>query len=76
MVIDPQTVDRLHGIVRRESLSLLMYVGQAFPWTTVKQVGTLAELKRIIDEEKAAIARHGQPERRSARRPRRWAGRG
>jgi hypothetical protein len=59
MVIDPQTVDRLHAIVRRETLSLLMYVGQAFPWTTVKQVGTLAELKRIIDEERAAIASLG-----------------
>src|SRR5580658_8170813 len=59
MVIDPQTVDRLHAIVRRETLSLLMYVGQAFPWTTVKQLGNLAELKRIIDEEKAAIASLG-----------------
>jgi hypothetical protein len=59
-VIDPQTVDRLHALVRRETLSILMYVGQAFPWTTVKQVGNLAELKRIVDEEREAIANLGQ----------------
>ncbi len=54
-MIDPQTVDRLHALVRRESLSILMYVSQAFPWTTEKQLGNLAEVKRIIEEESAAI---------------------
>ncbi len=52
---DPQTVARLHEIIRRESLSVLLYVGQAFPWTTARNNSALTELKRIIDEEQAAI---------------------
>lgn len=59
-MIDPQSVDRLQAIVRRESLSMLMYIGQAYPWTTVKQGGSLAELKRIVDTEREAIAALGQ----------------
>jgi hypothetical protein len=59
-VIDPQSVDRLQAIVRRESLSMLMYIGQAYPWTTVQQEGSLAELKRIVDAEREAIAALGQ----------------
>jgi len=54
-VIDPQTVARLHEIMRRESLSVLLYVGQAYPWTLARNNAALTELKRIIDEEREAI---------------------
>ncbi len=54
-MIDPQTVERLQEIMRRESLSVLMYVGQAYPWTTARNNAALGELKRIIDEEREAI---------------------
>jgi hypothetical protein len=59
MAIDPQTANRLQAIVRREMLSVLMYVGQAYPWTTVKQNGQLAEVHRIVAEERAAISSLG-----------------
>ena len=72
-MIDPQTVDRLHALVRRESLSILMYVSQAFPWTTEKQLGNLAEVKRIIEEESAAIGNLRQYLARQASRCRGWA---
>lgn len=54
-MIDPQTLAFLHEIMRRESLSVLMYVGQAYPWTTARNNAALLELKRIIDEEREAI---------------------
>ncbi len=54
-MIDPQTKAILHELLRRESLSVLLYVGQAFPWTTARNNRALLELKRIIDEEHKAI---------------------
>ena len=54
-MIDPQTVARLHEIMRRESLSVLLYVGQAYPWTLARNNAALTELKRIIDEERQAL---------------------
>lgn len=54
-MIDPQTLACLHEIIRRESLSVLPYVGQAYPWTTAQNNAALLELKRIIDEEREAI---------------------
>jgi hypothetical protein len=58
-VIDPQTLACLHEIIRRESLSVLIYVGQAYPWTTAKNNAALTDLKRIIDEEREAINAQG-----------------
>ena len=40
--MNAQTVVLLQDIVRRESLSLLTYIGEAFPWTTSRGADTLA----------------------------------
>jgi hypothetical protein len=59
-VIDSQTTARLQDVVRRESLSILMYVGDAFPWTTVRGSAPLAQLTKIIAHERKAVAALGQ----------------
>jgi hypothetical protein len=59
-VIDPQTTARLQDIVRRESLSILMYVGDAFPWTTAANSAPLTELLKIVSYERKALAALGQ----------------
>jgi hypothetical protein len=46
--------------MRRESLSVLMYVDDAFPWTTARDSAALAKLKRLIAAEKQALAALGQ----------------
>ena len=38
-MIDPRTAGALQKIVGRESRSVLMYVGDAFPWTTARDSG-------------------------------------
>jgi hypothetical protein len=54
-VIDPRTEAILQGIVRRESRSLLSYIGDAFPWTTAGQTPALAALKGAVKDEAAAV---------------------
>lgn len=46
----------LEEIIRRESRSLLQYVNEAFPWTTAEERATLAQLEKIIEEERQASA--------------------
>jgi len=58
--MDAQTRNILHAIVRRESLSVLMYVGDAFPWTTAGNSAALAQLRQVIREEKDRLAALGR----------------
>jgi hypothetical protein len=55
-VIDPRTGALLQAVVRRESLSLLSYVGDAFPWATAADGAALAALKQVVAEDRAATA--------------------
>jgi hypothetical protein len=58
--MNAQTLAVLQGIVRRESLSLLSYVGDAFPWTTTRDAGSLARLRQIVAANKDAVADLGR----------------
>lgn len=55
-MIDVPTAALLQNILRRESRSLLQYVSEAFPWTTVEERGALANLRKLITDEQTAIA--------------------
>ncbi len=65
-MIDPQSATALQAIVRRESRSLLQYVGESFPWTRANELVALADLRQLIAEEnhstqalgKYLLARH------------------
>jgi hypothetical protein len=59
-VIDPQTQALLQDIVGRESRSVLLYVHDAFPWTTAAEGETLLTLRRLIATEARAVAALGQ----------------
>ncbi len=59
-MIDAQTQAVLQEIVRRESRSLLIYVGDAFPWTTSRGEATLGALRSVIEAERAAVNALGQ----------------
>jgi hypothetical protein len=58
--MNAQTVALLQGIVRRESLSMLTYVGEAFPWTTLRDADSLAKLKQIVTANNEAVAMLGR----------------
>jgi hypothetical protein len=60
MVIDSRTQAILEEVVRRESRSLLSYIGDAFPWTTTAGSPALATLDRVVKEEGAAVAALGR----------------
>ena len=55
-----QTLQVLQDVFRRESRSVLQYVGDAFPWTTDDRTEALDRLRQIVDEEREAIARLSQ----------------
>jgi hypothetical protein len=59
-VIDPQTQALLQDILRRESRSVLMYVAEAYPWTTASQTKALTELQQLIAAEREAVASLGR----------------
>ncbi len=59
-MIDPQTQAILQDIVRRESRSLLVYVGDAYPWTTSAGDRALAELRQVVHDETEAVAALGR----------------
>jgi hypothetical protein len=59
-VIDSRTRDLLQGIVGRESHSLLMYIADAFPWTTSKGAETLTRLHQLSRDEAEAIRALGR----------------
>lgn len=49
-MIDPHTQAILQDVVRRESRSLLLYIGDAFPWTAADGAARLAALRAAIKE--------------------------
>jgi len=59
-VIDAKTQERLQEIIRRESRSEMMYVAQAFPWTSAQGVPAREELLRLAAEEREAIIALGR----------------
>ncbi len=59
-MIDPHSQTLLQDILRRESRSVLLYVDEAFPWTTVTEQKALATLRQIIAEQRRAVAALGQ----------------
>jgi hypothetical protein len=59
-VIDAQTQERLQEIFRRERLSELMYIGQAFPWTPPEAASTRTEVLRLSEQEGAALTALGR----------------
>ena len=52
---DAPTQAALQGAVRRESLSLLRYASEAYPWTTTEEREAWATLRRVMDEDRDAI---------------------
>jgi hypothetical protein len=59
-VINPQSVALVQEIVRRESLSMLSYVGDAFPWTTSRGGPALARLQQLVHAHREAVADLGR----------------
>ncbi|MHB1426222.1 MAG: hypothetical protein ACYC3I_23910 [Gemmataceae bacterium] len=55
-MIDAHSQRLLQDILRRESRSDLMYVAEAYPWTTSTQTEALADLQQFIRDEREAIA--------------------
>ncbi len=58
--MDLPTATLLQEIVRRESLSLLSYVGDAFPWTAKGGDAALAQLRHIVAEHKQGVIALGK----------------
>lgn len=54
-MIDPRSQTLLQEIARRESRSLLRYVGDAFPWTTVQAQESLADFQKIVHEDAESL---------------------
>ena len=50
----------LQDIVRRETRSLLLYIGDSVPWTTVDRASDLATLRQLIHRETNAISAIGK----------------
>jgi hypothetical protein len=59
VAIDPQSQAVLQEIVRRESRSLLSYVGDAYPWATAAGEPALLRLREIFHGSKEATAALG-----------------
>ena len=59
-MIDAQTRDLLQDIVRRESRSVLTYVGDAYPWTTARDSRAVDALRKLIAAEAGAVAELGR----------------
>jgi hypothetical protein len=59
-VIDARTQTLLQDIVERESRSVLLYVHDAYPWTTSGEGEVVESLRRLIAAEAQAVAALGQ----------------
>jgi hypothetical protein len=59
-VIDPRTRVLLQQTFRRESLSLLRYVGEAFPWTVAAGHPALRRVAEIVAEDRSATEALGR----------------
>ena len=55
-MIDSTTLAILQGIFSRESRSLLIYIGDAYPWATVAEQDLAANLTRAVKEQQAAVS--------------------
>src|SRR5262249_57477855 len=58
--MDAQTQTTLQEILRRESRSVLSYVGDAYPWTTARGDAALTKLRHLVADERAAVAGLGR----------------
>jgi hypothetical protein len=58
--IDAESQAVLEELVRRESRSLLSYVGDAFPWTTAAGGPALTTLNQLIRQERQAVTDLGR----------------
>jgi rubrerythrin len=54
-MMDSRTQAVLQGVLRRESLSLLQYVSEAFPWAGPEDREALAKFRRVTDEDREGI---------------------
>lgn len=59
-MIDSHSQSLLQDILRRESRSVLMYVEEAYPWTTAAEQKALTELRQLIATERQALAGLGR----------------
>ncbi|HBI45118.1 MAG TPA: hypothetical protein DDY78_20005 [Planctomycetales bacterium] len=59
-VIDLRTRTLLQQTFRRESLSLLRYIGEAFPWTVAAGDGALKRVSEIVAEDRGATEALGR----------------
>jgi hypothetical protein len=59
-VIDAQSQSVLLDVLRRESRSLLAYVGEAFPWTADESSPALVTLGRLTRQESDAVTAVGR----------------
>jgi hypothetical protein len=59
-VIDAPTRETLYAILCRESLSMLCYVGEAYPWTTARGHYALDRLQKIVRTEREAVVALGR----------------
>jgi hypothetical protein len=52
---DGATEELLQRVLRRESLALLQYVRDAFPWTRAGEDKALVDLREVIEEDRRAL---------------------
>ncbi len=57
---DAATQPLLQAVLRRESLSLLQYIRDAFPWTAVGEEEAWAKLRQVVEEDAGAVADLGR----------------
>ena len=58
--MNPANTALVQEIVRRESLSMLNYVGDAFPWTTSRGGPALARLQHLVQTHREAVGELGR----------------
>jgi hypothetical protein len=54
--MDTQTYSLIADIIRRESRSLLQYVGESYPTVTPDQQDTWSQIQKMIDEQLQGVA--------------------
>jgi len=59
-VTDAASQGLLQAVLRRESLSLLQYIRDAFPWTAVGEEEAWARLRQVVGEDGQAVAELGR----------------
>lgn len=59
-MIDAHSQALLQDILRRESRSVLLYVDEAYPWTTATEQKSLADLRQLIAAERQALTSLGR----------------